>query len=738
MPAPRTHRFGPFVLDSAAFELRRDDRPVPMQAKALELLLLLVERPGVLHEREALRQALWPDVRVTDQSLYQVVHKLRSALGDGYVETVPRKGLRFAAPVEVDATGPGYAALPWSAGPAHALERARVRLAEGDVDGAWALLAPMLGEGALDEQVVRTAIEIRLARGEARLARDLWKRADRPADPDAVQPGTPPWEVAAVLALDPEPLEIEAVAAVLDAPPSGIASAVQALHQVGWLLPDGALAPGLAAALVEAVAPQVVRRHHAALALALGEPPSRVARHHEAAGQLEAAHRLYRAEADRTGAVSSYEAALRTAPPDEHELLVAAIRAAVRVTDLERARRWLEALRQLGVHTQRPAVLLAGALQTALLGTCEGATEAARDALDEAATLGGSAAEIGALRGILLTREGRLDEAAEHYTAALAGVGNTRLMGLNGLGALAAMRGDSAGADALHEEALAEARAQGSLPTVGRLLNSIGADAHRAHQLERAAERLRECVDLARHIDDGFLARMAELNLANVLLDLGRLGEARTSIGDRLVAAVTDVDRAASYRLRANLEREAGRFEEAAAWSARAVAVYRLVGDAPLEALEGFNEALAAYCADRTDLEPLRLALDVLQQRGRPDLYGMAAAEASLCEDTPDAAEALLAASTAPRALLARARVAVMRGEELPAEAGAHVGRGTLQGLDGVYLDLLAVRAGEERRALVEGARRRVAAFGEGLLSDQQAALRQRLSGWLEAAVERW
>ncbi|MEQ1571621.1 MAG: winged helix-turn-helix domain-containing protein, partial [Myxococcota bacterium] len=92
--------FGPFVFDRSAFRLERDGAPVTAQPKVLEALSLLLHHPGELVTRAELTAALWPDVVVTDQSLRQVVRKLREALGDDerepqYLATVHGVGYRF-------------------------------------------------------------------------------------------------------------------------------------------------------------------------------------------------------------------------------------------------------------------------------------------------------------------------------------------------------------------------------------------------------------------------------------------------------------------------------------------------------------------------------------------------------------------------------------------------------------------------------------------------------------------
>jgi DNA-binding winged helix-turn-helix (wHTH) protein/tetratricopeptide (TPR) repeat protein len=105
MPTVASYRFGPFVLDGAAYRLYRDGQAVALSPKIIDLLLYLTARPSTLVSKDELFKALWPDVAVTDNALTQAVSELRQALGDDpssptYVQTVARRGYRFIAPVE--------------------------------------------------------------------------------------------------------------------------------------------------------------------------------------------------------------------------------------------------------------------------------------------------------------------------------------------------------------------------------------------------------------------------------------------------------------------------------------------------------------------------------------------------------------------------------------------------------------------------------------------------------------
>lgn len=96
----RSYEFGPFRIDTVNRLLLRDGEPVPLKAKAVETLLVLVEGKGQVLEKDDLMQALWPDSFVEEANLTQNIYMLRKALGDNsYIETMPRRGYRFTAQV---------------------------------------------------------------------------------------------------------------------------------------------------------------------------------------------------------------------------------------------------------------------------------------------------------------------------------------------------------------------------------------------------------------------------------------------------------------------------------------------------------------------------------------------------------------------------------------------------------------------------------------------------------------
>src|ERR1044071_3476933 len=92
--------FGQFRIDTANRQLMRGGEEVPLKAKAVDTLLLLTEQRGDVVEKDELMQTLWPDSFVEEANLTQNIYNLRKALGDGvYIETIPRRGYRFAAHV---------------------------------------------------------------------------------------------------------------------------------------------------------------------------------------------------------------------------------------------------------------------------------------------------------------------------------------------------------------------------------------------------------------------------------------------------------------------------------------------------------------------------------------------------------------------------------------------------------------------------------------------------------------
>lgn len=115
-PSAAIYRFGLFALDVSSGTLTRNTLRVKLQDQPFQLLALLLEKNGEIVTREEIRQRLWPGNTFVDfdKSLGVAVLKVREALGDSasnptFLETMPRRGYRFIAPVTVEAPPNGSA-----------------------------------------------------------------------------------------------------------------------------------------------------------------------------------------------------------------------------------------------------------------------------------------------------------------------------------------------------------------------------------------------------------------------------------------------------------------------------------------------------------------------------------------------------------------------------------------------------------------------------------------------------
>ena len=113
-------RFGVFELDCRSGDLRKSGIRMKLHEQPFRILKVLLERAGEVVSRDELRRAVWPegDTFVDfDHGLNSAVNKLREVLGDSagsarFIETVPRRGYRFVAPVELLAPEPPQAQVP--------------------------------------------------------------------------------------------------------------------------------------------------------------------------------------------------------------------------------------------------------------------------------------------------------------------------------------------------------------------------------------------------------------------------------------------------------------------------------------------------------------------------------------------------------------------------------------------------------------------------------------------------
>ena len=158
-PLENRLRFGPFELDPDGGQLRRSGAPIRLSPQPLKLLVLLASRAGDVVSREEIRGRLWETGTFVDfeQGVNHCIRSIRSVLEQGprspvYIETVPRRGYRFVAPVEQGEAAPRGAP---AAAPPPALPRER----------PWAGFSRRVGEW-----LVRLRLRPRPAKAAVRLA----------------------------------------------------------------------------------------------------------------------------------------------------------------------------------------------------------------------------------------------------------------------------------------------------------------------------------------------------------------------------------------------------------------------------------------------------------------------------------------------------------------------------------------------------------------------------------------
>ena len=183
--------FPPFELDLRAGQLRRDGTPIPLRPKTFAVLRHLAERPGELLSKQALLDAVWTGVAVSEDVVRLSASELRAALGDEwatprFIETVPRRGYRFIAKMGAARSGgpsaigaePGFyepAAAPgWIVGREE--ERAEIgawlraalsgRRQIGFIAGEAGIGKTTLVDTALRELERTSGTELRVTRGQ--------------------------------------------------------------------------------------------------------------------------------------------------------------------------------------------------------------------------------------------------------------------------------------------------------------------------------------------------------------------------------------------------------------------------------------------------------------------------------------------------------------------------------------------------------------------------------------------
>lgn len=132
-----SYEFGPFRLDSREHSLFRDGQVVPLTPKVFDLLRLLVQNNGRLVEKDELLKEVWPDSFVEEGNLNRNISILRKVLGEPdagvpYIETIPKRGYRFVANVNVRTVGNGSGILDTEVVEQDSPASDRLRLAASD------------------------------------------------------------------------------------------------------------------------------------------------------------------------------------------------------------------------------------------------------------------------------------------------------------------------------------------------------------------------------------------------------------------------------------------------------------------------------------------------------------------------------------------------------------------------------------------------------------------------------
>ncbi|MEO5566427.1 MAG: transcriptional regulator [Luteimonas sp.] len=113
------YQFQGFTLDATERQLRRGDAVVELNARYLDALILLVREQGKLVSKDRFLDEVWRGIPVTEEALSQCISSLRKQLGDSagnphFIETVPKHGYRFVAPIALAGSGEGAWSGSWS------------------------------------------------------------------------------------------------------------------------------------------------------------------------------------------------------------------------------------------------------------------------------------------------------------------------------------------------------------------------------------------------------------------------------------------------------------------------------------------------------------------------------------------------------------------------------------------------------------------------------------------------
>jgi len=217
-----THKFGVFEVNLPARELRKHGVRVRLSGQPLAILEMLLDSPGEIVTREQMRAKLWDSDTFVDfeHSLNSAIKKLRAALGDSpdnsrYVETIPRLGYRFIAPVEELAKDSPHSPAAEAAGDSSP------STAEGI--GAWAQIWPwVLGASlvaiaalAISWRSIRNAVPPRVSQGRVMIAVLPFKNLTGDSAQDYFSEGLTEEMIAQLRRLNPDRLGVIASSSVV-------------------------------------------------------------------------------------------------------------------------------------------------------------------------------------------------------------------------------------------------------------------------------------------------------------------------------------------------------------------------------------------------------------------------------------------------------------------------------------------------------------------------------------------
>src|SRR5215216_2898204 len=101
-PPKRFYLFDGFQVDVSERLLFKENREVPLTPKVFDTLLVLLENSSHVLTKKELMEQVWPDSFVEENNLAQNISILRKALGEHYIQTVPKRGYRFVAELRDD------------------------------------------------------------------------------------------------------------------------------------------------------------------------------------------------------------------------------------------------------------------------------------------------------------------------------------------------------------------------------------------------------------------------------------------------------------------------------------------------------------------------------------------------------------------------------------------------------------------------------------------------------------